>query len=418
LEYFKFELLYVELVQKRQAVLDRTKQDTENDEEDAILQGKIVQIVFNNAQVTIENDPKFICSFVKILYEFSQFAFVESLIGHIYSVLRMNYSSNPLARSLLAQRPLINERKMLNEAAKKEQDISFMIAVLEQQVRENYEEELKNSPANKNELQNFYLDFCVQRLSQAPDSVKTEHIATCDQVFSSASEQISLTSERYLEWVSIVNDQRARVVIEKATAHYPNDPSLWDKRLSLLIEASVDSKAIQNEFQLACANSDVKNSALIWNTIIDYAQEHDSIWAEELFAKSQSESLDLSVALELKSKYLQWTHQKKSIEQVRKLFDKLSSRIPASLPFYLNYIRIEQSSTNIDNTRIKTAFEQAVIYFGQTSAELWLTYLEHLRQNQSLDFISISRLHSRALHALDSEELKHFNTECALKNLT
>jgi hypothetical protein len=34
----------------------------------------------------------------------------------------------------------------------------------------------------------------------------------------------------------------------------------------------------------------------------------------------------------------------------------------------MNYIKIEQSSSNIDNTRIKTAFEQAIIYFGQTSA--------------------------------------------------
>jgi hypothetical protein len=48
-------LLYVELVQKRQAVLDRTNKEIENNEEDAVLQGKIVQIVFNNAQATIES---------------------------------------------------------------------------------------------------------------------------------------------------------------------------------------------------------------------------------------------------------------------------------------------------------------------------------------------------------------------------
>jgi hypothetical protein len=101
----------------------------------------------------------------------------------------------------------------------------------------------------------------------------------------------------------------------------------------------------------------------------------------------------------------------------------------------LNYIKIEQSSSNIDNTRIKTAFEQAIIYFGKTSAgkkilllyfinsifcliDLWLAYLDHLKQHQSLDFVTISRVHSRALHALDSDELKRFNTECALKNLT
>lgn len=417
LEYFKFELLYVELVSKRQAVLDRSK---ESDEDDAILQGKILEIVFNNAQSTIENDPEFLCSFVKILYEFSQFSFVELFIEHIYSVLKEKYSSNAYAQSLIAQRPLINERKMLDEATKKDQDITFMIAVLEQQVRENYEELIKNSQIGKNELWNLYLDFCVQRLSQAPDVVKNEHKTTCDQVFASADQQIELTSERYFEWVSIVdNNQRAKTIIEKATNRYPNDSSLWNKRLELVIEqSSNDSKVIKKEFQLACQNSQIKNSPIVWNTIVDYAKENDLKWTEELFEQTQSESIDLSVAFEFKSKYLQWIHQSKSLKQVRKLFDRLSIRIPASLSFYLDYIQIEKSSSNLDHTRIKTAFEQAIIYFGQTSADLWLAYLDYLKSHQSLDFVAISRVHSRALHALSSDELKRFNTECALRNLS
>ena len=95
-------------------------------------------------------------------------------------------------------------------------------------------------------------------------------------MFSSANEQISLTFERYLEWVitivyeisfhrislslqiSIVDSKRARIIIEKATNHYPNDPSLWNKRLSLVIENTHDSQTIKNQFKLICKNSDVK----------------------------------------------------------------------------------------------------------------------------------------------------------------
>ncbi|CAF0814641.1 unnamed protein product [Adineta ricciae] len=418
LEYFKFELLYVELVQKRQAILDRASKETANNEEDAVLQGKIVEIVFNNAQATIENDPKFLCSFAQILHEFSQFSFAESLIDQIYSLLRIKYSSNALAQSLIAQRPLINERKLVEEAAKKEQDASFMVAVLEQQVRENYEELLKDTTTNKDELWNLYLDFCVQRLSQTSDSNKSEHISICDQVFSSANEQISLTPERYLEWTSIVDRDRAKSIIKKATDQYPDDPSLWDKRLSLFTTEATDSKVIKKEFKLACRHPQVKNSPLIWKTIVEYAREHCDKWTEELFEESQTGSLDLSVALELKSQYLQWVNQTKSIKQVRQLFDRLCSRIPASLPFYMDYIKIEQSASTIDRTRVRTAFEQAIIYFGKTSADLWLAYMDHLKQHQSLDFVTISRIHSRALHTLESDELKRFNTECALRNLT
>lgn len=418
LEYFKFELLYVELIQKRQAILDRTAHETENKEDDAVLQGKIVEIVFNNAQSTIENNPKFLCSFVVILYQFSQFPFVEPLVERIYQVLKEKYASNSLAQSLIAQRPLISERKLLDEATKKDQDVTFMIATLEQEVRENFEQQLSQSNVNKDELWNLYLDFCVQRLGQSPDSIKTEHIATCDQVFTSAREQITLSPERYLEWVTIVGAHRGIVVIQQATTQYPNDPSLWSKRLSLLIDESAETETIKEEFQLACKNTPVKNSALIWNTVVEYADVHDSKWTEELFERSQSESLDLSIALQLKSKYLLWTHQTKSMAHVHKLFDRLSGRIPASLPFYMDYVKLEQSSSKIDHARIRKAFEQAIIYFGSTSADLWLTYLDYLRQHHSLDFISVSRTHSRALHALESDELKRFNTECAVKNFT
>ena len=92
----------MELIQKRQAILDRTAHEAENREEDAVLQGKIVEIVFNNAQSTIESmrertrpsyssalrldNPKFLCAFVVILYQFSQFPFVEPLVEQIYRV--------------------------------------------------------------------------------------------------------------------------------------------------------------------------------------------------------------------------------------------------------------------------------------------------------------------------------------------
>ena len=51
----------MELIQKRQAILDRTAHDAENKEEDAVLQGKIVEIVFNNAQSTIESTIERAC---------------------------------------------------------------------------------------------------------------------------------------------------------------------------------------------------------------------------------------------------------------------------------------------------------------------------------------------------------------------
>jgi hypothetical protein len=88
-------------------VLDRTTKDAGDQEDDAVMQGKIVEIVFRNAHTTIErtyleencfswhwrlfvyvvvDDSEFLCSFVHVLYEFSQFPFVEALVDHVYQV--------------------------------------------------------------------------------------------------------------------------------------------------------------------------------------------------------------------------------------------------------------------------------------------------------------------------------------------
>lgn len=53
----------MELVQKRQAVLDRTAKDMKDGEEDAVLQGKIVEIVFHNAQATIAGENRLLRMF-------------------------------------------------------------------------------------------------------------------------------------------------------------------------------------------------------------------------------------------------------------------------------------------------------------------------------------------------------------------
>ena len=58
--------------------------------------------------------------------------------------------------------------------------------------------------------------------------------------------------------VSIVDAHRGLLVIEQATSQYPNDPSLWNKRLSLLIDESAETETIKEEFQLACKHPPVK----------------------------------------------------------------------------------------------------------------------------------------------------------------
>jgi len=214
---------------------------------------------------------------------------------------------------------------------------------------------------------------------------------------------------------------KAWLVIKRGTEKFPDDVSLWNKRLTISIKMLPQStNEIKQEFLLVLKHSNNKNSSLIWDTILEYAQDtNNDEWTEELFQLGQSGMTDLSLSLHLKSKYLQWANKTKSIKHVRKLFDKLSAQQPASLQFYLDYIEIELAQKkSINNARIQDAFSQAIVYFGKTSAELWLRYIDYLKQHQSLDFVAISRVYTRALHTLESNELTFFTNSCAVKNLS
>ncbi|CAF0791288.1 unnamed protein product, partial [Didymodactylos carnosus] len=410
--YFKLELLYVELIEKRRAVLDGNRKDKTDDENsDAILEGKIIEVVLNNAQESIPDDPEFLCSFASILYEFRQFSFVEEIVNKIYRILEEKYSSDVLSQNLLAQRPLLKEKQMIEEASKKGQDISFMIAVLERQVHENYENFLSTS--NNGNIEHIHFSY---------------RLSVYYQTLTKAEQKFLLPSDRYLQWVMLLEEnnlvEKANEVIRRATNDkHKDNVLLWNERLRLLLIKTetipVNLAIVKEEFLLSMKHLKNKNSSIIWDTVLDYAKAHSKEWTEELYQLSQSGSMDLSISLHTKSSYLQWINQTKSIKHVRKLFDKLSTQMPASLQFYLDYIEIEQSQKMpIQKDRLSNAFEQAIIYFGKTSADLWLRYIEYLKRHQTLDFLSISRVYNRALHTLESNEFTHFKNHSTVSNLT
>jgi len=78
LELFRFELLYVEKIRKRKEILD----DKDGDEKisDAILDGKLAEIVYENAIKSVENPNALALKFYQIA---NRFDFAESLTKRI-----------------------------------------------------------------------------------------------------------------------------------------------------------------------------------------------------------------------------------------------------------------------------------------------------------------------------------------------
>ncbi|GIX79289.1 hypothetical protein CEXT_329422 [Caerostris extrusa] len=78
-EYFRMELMYIDLIHKRRAVLEtHNMKETNSDEDDAVLNGQVANIVYDKA-VEAYDDIEYALSFIEICLDFEFGATIERI---------------------------------------------------------------------------------------------------------------------------------------------------------------------------------------------------------------------------------------------------------------------------------------------------------------------------------------------------
>lgn len=412
LEYFRMELLHLEKIKKRRAVLglkEGEKQQistTENDDEEVapeFLSGKVPEIVFKKAIECIPDDVQFRKSFIDIYRLFED---TKEGCDLIYNSLLEDFPLSEEAWNLLARRHL---EESISDASKKSGVITdVQWSELESEMNKLFQDAVKKVPTAK--MWQLYIETFVDLLGNSSEQQIKRREKIVLEIFSQASRNNMLTENLYKLWVSALlqasKKKQALAACKKALEEFNSSVSLWSEHLNLKILSRVKKETIHNEFSTALNSVDPKESLPLWNQWIDWCIEKNPDQVKAVFERSLESHIDFAPVM--KERYVEWTAETKGIKKARALYKRLTRTPPVGLSLFHKCIELELSQEEPSSKRVRGLYEAAVDRFGASHPDLWLDYIRFELKDSSDNPGAPGLLYWRATKCLDGEHTETF----------
>ncbi|CAF1014961.1 unnamed protein product [Brachionus calyciflorus] len=421
IEYFKMELLCIELIQKRKELLGIKESESEDKKsepisrvEDAILSCKIVEIIYKNAIKEFENNvPDLINSFIFVAKDFN---FTQNLIENMYKSLSEdeNLSKIEETQDVLAKRHLLEEGEILKKCEKSGQIADFTIAELEEKANSAYLESLEKLNTEKMHL--IYIDFLIERLKLNSQYLSEERFERLNDAFSKTETKYQLKLDYLIEWIRYLikfkKTTEAYNLVEKYLEKFKTSKDLWAFYLHLNIEKTTkeNEKNLIDLFRKSIGQIRESESFDLWEIILNWILADESEYTEKLLQEGSC-IMRSDISLFARLKYLSWAFEK-GVDKVRDVYNGLRQVPPYDVDFYLKYIQIEKSLSKMDEKRVEKVFEDALMHFGGDNVDLWLSFIEFKQNiNKTQD---VANLYWRAMKQLDANQVEIFTQKFCL----
>lgn len=412
-EYFRMELLNTEKLLKKREVLGIAKMEQDKDVTDAILQGKLAQVVYENAIQNFENDVEFILSLLEVC---QLFPFTEKMEKQILIDVQAKHQNNPLTWNAMARQSLrkinLNQKKKdIDKATKAREFDKFENECF--QVYENAVSSLCNE-----KMYDLYLETCLEIVQFPKASSHSRHFREVQtlRVFNEAATAQCLSQVMALKWMKMLADLGDSVALTECVKCvvklHPHSVSLWTECLTHQICQDIPLEKVYPMFKQALASVDSKESLPLWRIMYE--------WITLKFPQQLQDFLEYGlaqcseVAIVVKQWFLEATQLHGNIKQVRALYKRLSASSPLSLEFFEKYISIEKAELDVKIKKVKSAYEDAIREYGNSSPELWLGYIQMEIEHPKGSAENAGTLHWRALKALEGKQYEQFNTQYTL----
>ncbi|KMZ08882.1 U3 small nucleolar RNA-associated protein 6 homolog [Drosophila sechellia] len=196
-----------------------------------------------------------------------------------------------------------------------------------------------------------------------------------------------------------------------------NDSSVEMHELLLATHIQSDSEPLIYELFNKIQKSMGSEALPLWRSVILYYRtRQDSLGARRL---DEIYGLACKAAWpefgELRSDYLRYLWQERSVEEARKEYAKLAVLPPMSLALHRQMVQLESSAAACDQASLKywrMCYDFMACYFGKTQPRVWVEYLAFERDHGEAKNISL--LTQRALSTLEPQYVAAFEAERAL----
>ncbi|XP_046582827.1 U3 small nucleolar RNA-associated protein 6 homolog [Haliotis rubra] len=398
IEYYRLELLYAEKLRKRRELLE----ELADVEEEAVLSGKVAQIVYRKAVEQFPGDVNLVLALIDVC---QQFPFTASKLNTMYKDLKDLYPQHAVTWNALARRHLQAKDKDVGE------EKCFM--TFNEAIRE----------LNTKEMWGFYLAASLDVLTTDTEDTHEDkghkdgghseklhkRALRTFQVFHDAAELQMVEEKWFLKWVELLLTStkigQVEEVLKQATDTYPRSTGLWCLHLQVLIDRQEKLPTILRVFKSARVAVKEKVSWPVWELMLLHLMDSgetdtlDKLMEEAILCCRE-------VSRPAKELYLEWAFLTQGIGHARMVYDRLVQLKPVSLDFYTKYINMENSQPTPKIKHLLRAYEDAVEEFGKSHPDLWIDYLRQETNHPRGSLEATSKIHNRALKML-SGTLNH-----------
>ncbi|KAJ8038961.1 U3 small nucleolar RNA-associated protein 6-like [Holothuria leucospilota] len=273
----------------------------------------------------------------------------------------------------------------------------------------------------------LFITFCYERLQlKESRDISDKRVAHLLKLFERASSQFTLSEEDFLKWGNVLIHtgqlEEASRVGEKATTAHSQSAKLWEMRIQQAARIASkpdekDKEHVRRLFDSAISSVKSKNALNIWMIGLEWCLLYDEDRVTALFEAGCEEHRNVS--LPLKECYLEYAATTGGIKKARKVYKKLQIKKPLSVEFYKKKILLENTQPQVNVTKLRETYEDALKEFGSHDPDLWLDYIKmesSLQQMPSLE--NVKKLHWRAKSALEGMYVEQFISGYTLLQLS
>ncbi|KRY20508.1 U3 small nucleolar RNA-associated protein 6 -like protein, partial [Trichinella patagoniensis] len=420
IEYFRFELLYIEKLYQRYLLI-RSSENGEKDIEEEFNFNrylKLPEIIFLNAAKAIPSNEnclinskanhRIILDDLKLFQQFlniaGMFPFSEELKETIMKFLEANFDDEEFTdwhiRRKYEQSLGLDGLIIENGSA----HVIFNNCI------QLYEEEIQKKRNEK--IWKLYINFCRDIFHSTPSGERLK-VESYKRMFIGYAICCRLFPENFnfiLEWACVCPNLKCKIdVLKFAISKHPQKVEFW-----LLLFRIMDKMKLSKEETVAllkrAVNSVAEKDAFpIWKTVINwYSCNVPSKLEEQLESALLSTSIVSNYAKLVYLKNASQSVEVDALGNIRKLFNRLRLIAPNELKFYRFYINIELSQNVKSTKHIRSAYEFALLEHGKDCLKIWLEYMQFESDCTEGDPCRCSRIYSQALKNLRPDLVKQF----------
>ncbi|RWS16132.1 U3 small nucleolar RNA-associated protein 6-like protein [Dinothrombium tinctorium] len=447
-EYFRMELMYISLIEKRRLILEdgnqplKRKRANISEEEisnDPVLSGKIAFAVIGNAVKAKPDDIDLLTSFLTVVDDFDSKMKVK-MKDHIFQIMTQKFKDKEETWQALAKRYF--DKVYFNSCVKR-QKIDDKLSKLEH-AKETFENGLTVIKTEK--MWSLYIKFFLDLLSNPAEDTETI-LQTVLSLMERAWNEKLLNFNLFNEWLLLLyedkeNDRTLMDLIRKGTERWSSNATVWYTCLSILMRKDSSFKleikklferAIKrletvpdsNEDEQEDDNFSVTSKTLLdlWTLYINWASnslpvpdlintiEKASVCSSTLGTNS---SRNREISSFLKPQLLEKSAElcDKGITKARNLYEKYKSMHPIVPSFFAKMVELEMKENPRKPSRIRAVFNDYIEFFGETDSSIWLDFIKFESTNNKPE--NVAKIYFNACKRLKNEECDKFVSAYAL----